>query len=95
MVWIGCVCCEKFRGDIVAQTFALIAPFWHVLHRVLCSRETVPNAPKQYKMHQNISLGSNGADSAHSLRKIPTRLRGMNFCINCIISAHFAQSFVQ
>ena len=26
MVWIWCACCEKFWSDLVAQTFALIAP---------------------------------------------------------------------
>ena len=31
MGWIGCVCCEKFGRDFVAQTFALVRP---VLHRV-------------------------------------------------------------
>ena len=30
--WIGCIRCEKFRRDFVAQTFALIRS---VLHRVL------------------------------------------------------------
>ena len=31
MGWIGCVRCEKFRRDFVAQTFAQLRP---VLHRV-------------------------------------------------------------
>jgi len=31
MGWIGCVLCEKFRRDFVAQNFALLRP---VLHRV-------------------------------------------------------------
>src|SRR6185312_10684615 len=43
-------------------------------------------------MHQNISLGSNGVDRVHSLRKIPKRLRGTNFCTS---SARFAPSFVR
>ena len=43
MWWIGCVCCEKFRRDFVARTFALIRP---VLHRVSKRYQTVPNAPK-------------------------------------------------
>ena len=51
----------------------------------------VPNAPKQYKTHQNISLGSNGVDQVRSLQKIPTRLRGTNFCTS---SARFVPSFV-
>src|SRR6185312_1701324 len=52
----------------------------------------VPNAPKRYKMHQNVSLGSNGVDLVHSLQKIPSRLRGTNFCTS---SARFAPSFVR
>src|SRR6185369_16981244 len=50
MVWIGSVRCEQ---DIIARTFALIAPVWRVLHQVSCSSKTVPkcsrtgrNAPK-------------------------------------------------
>jgi len=43
-------------------------------------------------MHQNISLVSNGVDRVRSLRKIQTRLRGMNFCTSL---ARFAPSFVR
>ena len=43
-------------------------------------------------MHQNISLGSNGLDRVHLLRKIPTRLCGTNFCTS---SSRFALSFVK
>src|SRR6185312_7894795 len=43
-------------------------------------------------MHQNVSLGSNWVDRARSLRIIPTRPRGTNFCTS---SACFAQSFVR
>ena len=43
-------------------------------------------------MPQNISLGSNEVDLVRSLRKIPTRLRGTNFCNS---SARFAPSFVR
>ena len=43
-------------------------------------------------MHQNISLGTNGVDQTRSLRKIQTRLRGMNFLTNL---ARFASSFVR
>ena len=31
MGWIGCVRCEKFRRDFMAQTFALL---WPIFHRV-------------------------------------------------------------
>src|SRR6185437_7735425 len=83
MVWIGIVRCKKFKQDIVARTFALIVPVWHVLQQVLCNRETVPNAPKRKETKQNMSFGSNGVDREHSLRKVLARHRGMNFCINC------------
>ena len=52
---------------------------------------------KWSQMHQNctnapnMSLGSNGVYRVRWLRKIPTRLRGTNFCTN---SAYFALSFV-
>ena len=70
MGWVVCIRCEKSRHDIVARTFALIAPIHPVLHQVSCSYETIPNAPKHYETHQNMSLGSNGLDQVHSLRKI-------------------------
>ena len=53
-----------------------------------------PNGPKCTKIvqtHQNMCLGSNGVDRVRSLRKIPTRPRGTNFCTS---SARFAPSFV-
>jgi len=40
----------------VARTSSLIALVQPILHRVLCSNETLPNAPKHYKMLQNMSL---------------------------------------
>src|SRR6185437_11929703 len=48
--------------------------------------------PNGTKMHQNVSLGSNGLDRVRSFRKIPTRLRGTNFC-TC--SVCFAPNFVR
>ena len=56
MGWIVCVHCQKFRCDFMAQTCALIAPVQPILHRVPCSNETLPNAPKYYEMLQNMSL---------------------------------------
>jgi len=95
MGWIGCDRCEKSRCDFVARTFALIALVHPVLHRVSCSYETIPNAPKHYETHQNMSLGSNGVDQVHWLRKITTWLRGTNFCINCTNSICFATGVLQ
>ena len=46
MGWIGCVRCEKFQNDFMAQTCALITPVQPVFQRVLCNNETLPNAPQ-------------------------------------------------
>ena len=66
MGWIRCVGCEKLQRDFVARTFALIEPVQYVLQQVLCSYETIPNAPKCYETHRNNSLGSNGVDWVRS-----------------------------
>jgi hypothetical protein len=95
MGWIRCVGCKKLQRYFVAQTFALVAPVPYVVQQVSCSYETIPNAPKYYEMGWNISLGSNGVDWLRSWRKIPTWLRGTNFCINCTSSRRFAPSFMQ
>ena len=89
MGWIGCFCCEKFRCDYMARTFALIRP---VIHRVSYGNQTVLDAPKWYDMQQNVNLGPIGEDRVRSLRKIPTQLRHTNFCTS---SARFAPSFVR
>ena len=81
MGWIGCICFKKYRRDIVARTFALIAPVHPVLHKVSCSYETIPNAPKHYETHQNMSLRSNVVDQVHSLQKITTWLWARTFVL--------------
>ena len=68
--WIGSVRCEKSRCDFVARTFVLIAPVHYVLQQVSCSYEMIPNAPKHYETHQNMSLRSNWVDQVYWLRKI-------------------------
>ena len=60
MEWIGCVHCEKFQHDFVAQTIVLIARVQLVLHQVSYCNEMIPNAPKHYETLQNMCLGSNG-----------------------------------
>ena len=57
-----CIHYEIFQNDFMAQTCALSAPVQPVLQRVSCSNETLPNAPKHYETHTNMSLGSNGVD---------------------------------
>ena len=44
--------------------------------------EMIPNAPKYYELHQNISLGSHGVDWVRLLKKIQMWHRGTNFCFN-------------
>src|SRR6185436_3777899 len=85
---------RKLQNDFMAQTCALIAPVQPVLKRVSCSNETLPNAPKHYETHQNMSLWSSGVDRVRSLRKIPMRFHNTNLCINCTSSTRFAPSFV-
>ena len=58
---------QKNSDATVAHTFALIVPVRPVLHRVSCSKKMIPNAPKDYEMHQNMSLGSNAVDRVHLL----------------------------
>ena len=65
MGWIGCVRCEKIkrlRGTNFGTSSARFA-------RVSKGNQTVPNAPKYYETHQNVSLGSNGVDRVRSMRK--------------------------
>ena len=69
MGWIGCIRCEKFRFDFMAQTCALIAPVQPVLHRVSCTNETLTNATKHYETHQYMSLGSNAVDQVVHFEK--------------------------
>jgi len=70
MEWIGCIRREKSRCYFVARTFALIAPVHPILHQVSCSYKMIPNAPKHYETHQSMSLGSNGVDQVHLLKKL-------------------------
>src|SRR6185369_7607569 len=91
MGWIACVHCQKFGCEFVARTFALIAPVQPISHQVSCKNETIQNAPKHYKMHQFMSLASNGLDRVRSLRKTLMRFRVTNFFINCTNSIHFAR----
>src|SRR6185436_367441 len=81
MGWIGCIHCDKFGHDFVARTFALIAPFQLILHRVSCSNEMVPNAPKHYETQQNMSLGSNWVDRVHLSQKFRCNFLARTFAL--------------
>ena len=65
----------------MAQTFAIIAPIHPILHRVSCSHEMVPNAPKHYEMQQNMSLGSNGLDRVRLLQKFRCNFLAQTFAL--------------
>ena len=96
MGWIGCARCEKSRHDFVARTFVLIAPVHTVLHRVSCSYETITDEPKtQWNLPKHEFRVQWGGLGAFVAKKIPTWLRGTNFCINCTSSHRFALSFMQ
>ena len=92
MGWIRCVCCEKFQCNIMAQICALIALVQPVLHQFLCNIETLPNAPKHYKMLQNMSLVPMGSIGCVRCDKFPMRLYSTNLSINCSSSTYFAPS---
>ena len=88
MGWIGCSLRKihtRLRGTNFCNSSARFPP----------SFIRQPNGPECTQIaqtHQNVSLGSNGVDRVLSLRKIPTRLRGTNFCTSL---ARFAPSFVR
>ena len=55
----------------------------------------LPNAPKHYETHHNLSLGSDGVDWADLLQRILLQLCGLIFCTNCNSSAWFEPSIVK
>ena len=85
MGWIGCIRCEKFQCDFMSRTCALIAPVQAILHRVSCSNEMVPNAPKHYKTQQNMSLGCNWADRVHLLQKFRCNFLAQTFALIVLV----------
>ena len=71
----------KWGGSDVFIAKNSDATSWHeLLHyfRPFCTEFRKEN--KWPRMPQNVGFGSNGMDRLHSLQKIPTRLRGPNFC---------------
>ena len=55
----------------------------------------IPNPPRHYETHQNMSLGSDGVDRVDLLQKILMRLCVTNFCINCNSLACFQPSIIK
>ena len=85
MGWIGCIRREKSRRDILARTFASIAPVHPVLRRVSCSYETIPNAPKHHATYQNMSLGSNGVDCCVSCKNYRRDFMARTFALIALV----------
>ena len=83
---------KGLRGMTICINCTPVQP---ILHRVSCSNEMIPNPPKHYETHQNMSLGSNGVDRVDLLQKVLTRLCGTNFCINCNSSACFEPRIIK
>ena len=92
---LGALVAIKSDTTLWHKLFSLIAPLQPKLLRVLYSNKMIPNAPKHYETHQNLSLGSNRVDQVCLLQKCPMRLRWPSFYINCTNLAYFAPSFVQ
>ena len=84
---IGCFHREKFRCDFVAWNFSPVGFTLSVVtqpNRTKCTK-IIRNTPKH-------EFGVQWAGSGVFVAKIPTRLRGTNFCTS---SARFAPSFVR
>ena len=88
MGWIGCIHCEKIPMGLHGTKF------FTSLTRFTVSVGTQPNSPKCTQIIQNtpkhefrVQWGGSGVFVA----KIPTRLRGTNFCTSL---THFALSVV-
>ena len=78
---IGCVRFETSRRDFVARTFGIIALVHPILHRVSCSYEMIPNAPKPYETHQNMILGSNGVIRCVRYKKLQCDFMARTFVL--------------
>ena len=92
---IGCVRCEKFRCEFMAQTCTLIAPVQPVLHRVSRSNKTLTNAPKHYENASKLEFRVQLVESRAFVDKNSDASSWHNFCINCTSSAYFVSSFMQ
>ena len=60
---------QKIQMRLRCTNFCINCTSQPNLNRVSCSNEMVSNAPKHYKTHQNMSLGSNGGLGAFVAKK--------------------------
>ena len=61
---------RKIPTWLCGTNFCISAPVPYVFHQVSCSYETIPNVPKYYEIHRNISFGSNGVDQCIRCEKL-------------------------
>ena len=85
---------RQTRMRFRSTNFFINWPVQPILHRVLCSNETLPNAPKHFEMLQNMSLVPMGWIECVHCEKNPMRLYGTNMCISCTSSTRFALRFM-
>ena len=95
MVWIRCARCEKFWSDLVARTFALIAPVQPILHWVSCSTEMIPNPPRHYENAPKHEFRVRWCGSGGFVPKTSNGTLCINFCINCNNSSCFEPSIIK
>jgi len=95
MGWIRCVHCENIPHNFAARTYALIAPVWPILHWVYCRNKNNPKCTQTLRNATKDEFRVQWGGLGVFVVKIPTRLRGTNFCINWTSSALFAPSFMQ
>ena len=95
MGWIRCVCWEKLQRDFVARTFCINCTSSVCFAPSFMQLRNDPKCIQILRNGRNISLGCNGVDWLHSLRKIPSWLRGTNFCMNWTSLVCFATTFMQ
>ena len=95
MVWIGFVLCQKFWCDFMAWSFAFVAPVRPVLHRVLCSNKTFPNAPKILRKAPKHEFRVQWRGSARSLQKNRGDFVARTFALMCCTEFHAVMKWSQ
>src|SRR6185312_569971 len=81
----------RLRGTNFCTSSACFTPSFVTQPNGPKCNEIVQNAPKHQFGVQGVDGVHNGVDGVRSLQKVPTRLRGTNFCTS---SARFALSFI-
>ena len=75
MGWIGRVCCEKFRHDFVAWTFALVRPVLHEFRMATKQYRMLPNHTNAPKRQFRFQWGALSVFVVTEFRKATKRSR--------------------